>query len=1172
MQRQTQLSIWCERIIEGGWLLALTLIPIYFNLLSARHFEPDKATTLRSIVLVMAAVALVRAIDTLMVNQSGPGTPRPPSPSHAAHANSLPEGREPASSNPLMDFWRQWGSIPLAVPTLVYALVFLLATIVSVVPYTSFWGSYQRLQGTYTNLSYVLLGVLIVATLRRREQLERLITVVLIAGLVVAFYGIAQNRGLDPLPWKGDVTTRVASTMGNSIFVAAYLILVVPFALYRVIGNITRSRKAPSSPSPLMDGLWAVSYALLIFGTISLLVSAVKFGAVVRVADFRYWWVFPGAVALSTALWVLPTLNLQHRDRLPFSVFLPGGLFLGYLFLLGPMFALSAGSDTQKIDQSLEKGLDWWVWLLASAVAVAGFYALAFFLPRRAGEPSRITLVLQALGSLVVTAALLLTIFYSQSRGPWLGLLAGLFVFFSLSLWLSWRRARRHNPASRLARGLLMALWGWGFLVVAWVVFLVAFNLSDAPFFDHLRKVPYFGRAGTLLDASAGTGLVRKLIWFGDEHGSGTVGLITADPARTVVGWGPESMFVAFNPFYPPSLANVEMQTASPDRSHDAMLDELATKGLLGLISYFFVLISVASLGWRIMLRSEEWQWQFLVIACLSGVTAHFVEGFTGIPIVSTLTMLWVTMALLVIAGMMAGHYTLTWSGAHYPESQDTAAISLAKPTEPAGSPGSGAAPTMGSSVLEKDQPPRNGEAPGIRGREREKEPARTPRSRGRRSMATAPARQRTEGATRRGSASASVGPRGRVSLTGHPLAALVYALVVGLALVGVWKWNINPIYADMRFHEGEGYSAQPGIDGQIYGLSKYIEAIRHTPHEDFYYLNLGRNLMEIARAKRESAEGSIGEAEPQASVETLLQLEDIQAVVRFVQTRSPLAMMSYAEAVLQRAFSLNPLNKDHSANLARINNFWYNWTRQEERLDQSVSWYEEATKVAPYDVLLLDEHASIHVMLGNMDGASGNQQAATSHYEQAAAIYEKVFAYNQRYTAEHDIDKNLAEVYRRLGRMEQATAMYVHTIKRSPQELNDALTSIVASLEGHPDLILQLRDAYADQAEGNAALYSAVGLLSVRGGDLEGAAQSYAHAIEEEPENVQHRLNYSLVLSDARQYTRALTESQEALSLARGQEGHEQEVAQLQFFIASLQQIAANPGTRGAGSDGDNE
>ena len=52
---------WCERIAEAAWLLALTLIPLFFNLYSARHFEPDKAAVLRSLALVAITAVLIRA-------------------------------------------------------------------------------------------------------------------------------------------------------------------------------------------------------------------------------------------------------------------------------------------------------------------------------------------------------------------------------------------------------------------------------------------------------------------------------------------------------------------------------------------------------------------------------------------------------------------------------------------------------------------------------------------------------------------------------------------------------------------------------------------------------------------------------------------------------------------------------------------------------------------------------------------------------------------------------------------------------------------------------------------------------------------------------------------------------------------------------------------------------
>src|SRR3712207_5403411 len=130
--------------------------------------------------------------------------------------------------------WRAWWRAPLAIPALIFAGVFVVATLASVQPSLSWWGSYQRGQGTYTNLSYIALFALIVGNLRTREQIQRLLTTAILTGVSVSTYGIVQHLGLDPLPWKGNVITRISSTMGNSIFVAAYLIMIVPWVLYRL--------------------------------------------------------------------------------------------------------------------------------------------------------------------------------------------------------------------------------------------------------------------------------------------------------------------------------------------------------------------------------------------------------------------------------------------------------------------------------------------------------------------------------------------------------------------------------------------------------------------------------------------------------------------------------------------------------------------------------------------------------------------------------------------------------------------------------------------------------------------------------------------------------------------------------------------------------------------------
>ena len=111
-----------------------------------------------------------------------------------------------------------------------------------------------------------------------------------------------------------------------------------------------------------------------------------------------------------------------------------------------------------------------------------------------------------------------------------------------------------------------------GTLAVAGFVFLVVFNLPNTPL-SSLRSLPYVGRLGRVFETEAGTGKVRVLIW------EGALKLIGSDPMRAIVGYGPETMHVAYNPYYPPELAYYEARNASPDRSHNETFDALVIGG-----------------------------------------------------------------------------------------------------------------------------------------------------------------------------------------------------------------------------------------------------------------------------------------------------------------------------------------------------------------------------------------------------------------------------------------------------------------------------------------------------------------------------------------------------------------------------------------------------------------
>ncbi|MGH2524034.1 MAG: O-antigen ligase family protein, partial [Anaerolineales bacterium] len=431
--------------------------PLFFNIYSSRVFEPDKITLMRSLALATLAAWLVK-----LLSEGGPRWDNVP-----AH-----------KWGPLAAFYR----LPLVLPVGGLVLVYLISTLFSVSPHASLFGSYQRLQGTFTTLSYLIFFAAVAANLRRRAQVERLLTSVIITSLPISLYGLLQRYRLDPLPWGGDTVGRITGNMGNAIFLAAYLIM----STLVILGRVVRS-----------------------------------FQAILTDDDSK---ALPANIVRATL----------------------------YIFIL---------------------------------------------------------------------AINLIAIYFSFSRGPWLGLLAGLFFFFVL-LALQLR-----------IRALALSIIG---LAAALAVFLVLFNIPNGPL-ERLRQVPGVGRLGQVFETETGTGRVRVLIW------EGVVKLMTPHPPivypdgrtdqwnalRPLIGYGPEALYVAFNPFYPPDLAQVEARNATPDRSHNETFDALAFTGVLGLAVHFalFVAIFYYGLKWLGLVGTRRRQIVFLALVLGGGVVSAI--GFT---------------------------------------------------------------------------------------------------------------------------------------------------------------------------------------------------------------------------------------------------------------------------------------------------------------------------------------------------------------------------------------------------------------------------------------------------------------------------------------------------------------------------------------------------------------
>lgn len=520
---ETKLSRHCDKVIEAGWLAALIAVPLFFNIYSSRVFEPDKLTLLRSIVILMIVAWVVSKVEAW---QRGG------------------EEREEAEEGPSL--WARIRSTPLVLPTLLMVAAYLISLAFSRTPAISWKGSYVRLQGVSAAFSYIVISFLMLERMRTRDQLERAIQSIILASVPASLYGILQHYRLDPLPWAGETAERVASSMGNAIFIAAWLLLAFFVTVYRampIFGRMATSKEQ----SPIRDA---------VLGGVYLFIMAIQLVAI-----------------------------FFTQSRGPWLGLL-GGLYAFVLILLVSL-RQRAGGERRMAGGDVIRGIAVGV----GAVLVGG--ALAWVCIARLKSPM--------LGVALLGAIVILTyVVFILSRKGW------------RYLWISW-----------IVQTVLVA------------AFLVVFNLPHTPL-ESLRETPYIGRLGQVFETEGGTGKVRVLIW------EGAVKMIASNPLRALVGYGPESMYATYEPFYPPDLAHYEARNRTPDRSHNQTFDALVSTGVLGFLAYMFLFSSIFYYGlrWLGLIRSSRERNLFVALivggAVLGAALARILTGgyaFVGVSL-----------------------------------------------------------------------------------------------------------------------------------------------------------------------------------------------------------------------------------------------------------------------------------------------------------------------------------------------------------------------------------------------------------------------------------------------------------------------------------------------------------------------------------------------------------
>ena len=129
---------------------------------------------------------------------------------------------------------------PLDIFIVVYLAAYILATAFSQNPVLSLLGEYGRFEGLLTIINYTAIFCLAGSLIRNnsaapdtRTFIRSLILTAIGAADIISVYGVLQRFGIDFFTWSsaGTDLTRAFSTMGNPIYIAAYLTIVGSIAL-----------------------------------------------------------------------------------------------------------------------------------------------------------------------------------------------------------------------------------------------------------------------------------------------------------------------------------------------------------------------------------------------------------------------------------------------------------------------------------------------------------------------------------------------------------------------------------------------------------------------------------------------------------------------------------------------------------------------------------------------------------------------------------------------------------------------------------------------------------------------------------------------------------------------------------------------------------------------------
>lgn len=224
---------------------------------------------------------------------------------------------------------------------------------------------------------------------------------------------------------------------------------------------------------------------------------------------------------------------------------------------------------------------------------------------------------------------------FSQSRGPILGLTVGMMVYLTLySIW------KKKIPLMVASGALFIGL-------LAVVVFLSVPGLAKdvkLPFKSRIISTDQLESAGAKSRFLMWEYSIRDLIL---KHPSIGFEQDKWNSLRPFLGYGPEGMDYAFPRVFRAELVPLVGRGVLVDRAHNRYIDMTVATGFLGVTALLVLIAFIFIRAWRWLKRSHVRENQFMALAVISTIVVWMVDGIFGINTVETALFFWSIVALV---------------------------------------------------------------------------------------------------------------------------------------------------------------------------------------------------------------------------------------------------------------------------------------------------------------------------------------------------------------------------------------------------------------------------------------------------------------------------------------------------------------------------------------------